>query len=122
MLEVTNTPWHERHWYVLDARSSSPFGKALHVSPFLPMGLDYRLRTAPPGEQIAAAARRLRRSGTRSSMPTSTSIAVELTPAHAVAALVRHGTSTLKVSAAIRLQAARLWAKGAPYHRHPVPT
>ena len=55
-------------------------------------------------------------------MPTSTSIASS-SPLRTRSRLsLRHGTSTLKVSAAIRLQAARLWAKGAPYHRHPVPT
>jgi uncharacterized protein len=121
VLEVTNTPWHERHWYVLDASAPSPFDKAFHVSPFLPMDVDYRLRTGPPGEHIALqldvghggstvfdADLRLQR--------------VELTRAHAVGALARHGGCTLKVSTAIRLQAARLWAKGAPYHRHPVPT
>lgn len=57
--EITNTPWKERHAYVLDCRASpdpvpdrsrscdtsSPrrfiFEKTFHVSPFLPMGLAY---------------------------------------------------------------------------------
>ena len=93
----------------------------LHVSPFLPMGLDYDFHADSRGDQLALqlgvcdrgasvfdADLRLER--------------IELTPAHALSALARHGLSTLKVSAAIRIQAARLWAKGAPYHRHPVPT
>ena len=33
--EVTNTPWGERHAYVLAARRSSGDAKALHVSPFM---------------------------------------------------------------------------------------
>ena len=52
--EVTNTPWGERHAYVLGgaatARWPSAFDKELHVSPF--MGMDQRLRagaSAPPG-------------------------------------------------------------------------
>ena len=44
--EVTNTPWGERHAYVLDGatrrRVRGRFDKALHVSPFL--GMDQQLR------------------------------------------------------------------------------
>jgi DUF1365 family protein len=48
--EITNTPWGERHAYVLDADTAEPrphglrfaFRKAFHVSPFLPMDMDYR--------------------------------------------------------------------------------
>ena len=44
--EVTNTPWGERHAYVIDGRAArlavlaGQFDKALHVSPF--MGMDHR--------------------------------------------------------------------------------
>lgn len=52
--EITNTPWKERHAYVLDCRSLDDsaacgstrpkrfrFDKTFHVSPFLPMNLAY---------------------------------------------------------------------------------
>lgn len=47
--EITNTPWGERHAYVLDvhAAESVPsgyrfrFSKAFHVSPYMPMDIDY---------------------------------------------------------------------------------
>jgi uncharacterized protein len=47
--EVTNTPWRERHAYVLKAASDGAvlrddFAKELHVSPFL--GMDYRYRAS----------------------------------------------------------------------------
>ena len=46
LAEVTNLPWGERHCYVLDLHDQPPaarvpFAKRLHVSPFLPMALDY---------------------------------------------------------------------------------
>ncbi|MDF1836305.1 MAG: DUF1365 domain-containing protein, partial [Planctomycetota bacterium] len=55
--EITNTPWGERHRYVLDARGSSGsethefrFEKAFHISPFFPMEQSYRWRfTTPDG-------------------------------------------------------------------------
>ena len=54
VLEVTNTPWGQRHWYVLDAQNNmttTTTAKAMHVSPFLPTDVDYRITwTAPDAE------------------------------------------------------------------------
>jgi len=61
--EITNTPWGERHAYVLpvssaqkhgaDARIYSwDFAKGFHVSPFLPMGLNYDWRFELPGPDL----------------------------------------------------------------------
>ncbi len=66
LAEVTNTPWGERHAYVL-ARGSedcSPartagagarrqFAKALHVSPFMGMDHRYEWRVSVPGETLS---------------------------------------------------------------------
>ena len=52
--EVTNTPWGERQSYVValddEPSSTHQFGKALHVSPFNPLDMVYRMRTTDPGE------------------------------------------------------------------------
>ncbi len=57
VLEISNTPWHERFWYVLDAADvgSTPrrFDKAFHVSPFLPMDLTYQCRAPVPDDRLA---------------------------------------------------------------------
>ena len=59
MTEVTNTPWGERHAYVLGAPDerggvlAGEFGKALHVSPFMAMDHRYVVRAATPGERLA---------------------------------------------------------------------
>jgi DUF1365 family protein len=50
--EVENTPWHERCQYVVGAPGTHRFAKGMHVSPFLPMHVDYRLRYSPPGERL----------------------------------------------------------------------
>ncbi len=57
--EITNTPWGERHCYVFDMRqvaSSQPvkfsFKKDFHVSPFLPMDMDYTWALTKPGERL----------------------------------------------------------------------
>ena len=50
--EVTNTPWHERHCYVVGPPGFHEFDKALHVSPFLSMGQRYELAYSPPGADL----------------------------------------------------------------------
>jgi DUF1365 family protein len=50
--EVTNTPWGERHAYVLDSRRSE-HAKALRVSPFMGMDERYTVSVAPPGATIS---------------------------------------------------------------------
>jgi hypothetical protein len=46
LAEVTNTPWGERHCYVVDLRAGAPAPtpKAFHVSPFMGMDQEYRWR------------------------------------------------------------------------------
>jgi DUF1365 family protein len=50
--EVTNTPWGERHAYVLDARRSE-HDKAMRVSPFMGMDQRYTISLAPPGPTLS---------------------------------------------------------------------
>ncbi|HEY5810194.1 MAG TPA: DUF1365 domain-containing protein, partial [Povalibacter sp.] len=58
--EITNTPWKERHTYVLHARKDDSsrtihrqFAKEFHVSPFMPMDLQYDWRFSTPGRALA---------------------------------------------------------------------
>ena len=49
--EVTNTPWGERHAYVL-AGTEGEIDKDFHVSPFLAMDHRYAWRTTVPGDTL----------------------------------------------------------------------
>jgi uncharacterized protein len=59
--EVTNTPWGERHAYVLTGDENPPdtavlsgsFNKALHVSPFMGMNQRYAWRATLPGPMLS---------------------------------------------------------------------
>jgi DUF1365 family protein len=54
--EVTNTPWGERHSYVVAGEGKVIKGnseKVLHVSPFMGMDHDYEWRVAEPGETLS---------------------------------------------------------------------
>lgn len=59
LLDVTNTPWDESLAYVLDLREQSAdatkrsqFQKSLHVSPFMPMSMQYRWAGSEPATQL----------------------------------------------------------------------
>jgi DUF1365 family protein len=121
VLEVSNTPWGERHWYVLDARDGRRYAhvaKAMHVSPFLPMDVGYRITWTEPaddlrlhlevdrdGRAVFGAALALRR--------------LPLDRRRAVAMPARHWLLPLRVSLGIYREALRLWRRRAPFHRHP---
>lgn len=49
--EVTNTPWGERHAYVIP-EGTGRFEKALHVSPFLEMDHTYACQSTRPGAEL----------------------------------------------------------------------
>jgi DUF1365 family protein len=50
--EVTNTPWGEKHSYVLGPRGGT-MDKEFHVSPFMGMDHVYDVRATAPGETLS---------------------------------------------------------------------
>ena len=124
--EITNTPWNERHSYVLDARSSATaggwmsweFDKEFHVSPFFDMDQQYLWRFQVPGEELG-----VHMTNIEGGMPVFTAgLELQRKPftSRAMAlAMLRHPLQTVAVHLAIYWQAARLWAKRAPFFTHP---
>ncbi len=123
--EVTNTPWGERHCYVMSAepqgRQHYRFPKALHVSPFMPMKLDYDWRCNPPGQALAVHMNVLQ-AGTRLFDATLSLRRRALTGSILAGVLLRFPCMTAKVIAAIYWEALRLWLKRIPYHGHSAAT
>lgn len=119
VLEVTNTPWHERHTYVLDGGAGEHrFAKELHVSPFLPMDLTYRLRLREPGSHLSLQLACL--DGERPVFEAALAgRRLEIDRASLGRVLWRHPLGTHRVSAGIYRQAAALRRKGATFHPHP---
>jgi len=124
VLEVTNLPWREMHPYVLTGGRPIAndglcfeFGKALHVSPFLPMDMHYRCRLAPPGERLALALENWRDGARRFDAHLSFA-RLPLTSDNLARVLAKDPLATLRVTALIHWQALKLWRKRAPVYDH----
>ncbi|MEQ6885037.1 DUF1365 domain-containing protein [Salicola sp. Rm-C-2C1-2] len=129
LAQITNTPWKQRHSYVLTGGAITEttngwrslryrFAKHFHVSPFNPMEQDYDWLFGfhPNGLQIHMNVR-----GGEGKVFDAT-LAVnrqQLTTQVAQHALRRFPMETIKASLGIHLNAFRLWRKGAVFHDHP---
>lgn len=136
LADVTNTPWGERHQYVLEGDDAAAttdtvarHAKAFHVSPFLPMALDYDWRIGRPGPSLAVriAARAQDQAGDQAGGSTAAplftaTLTLRRRPIDGptlAAVLVRFPAQTVQVVAGIYWQALRLWWRGATFHPHP---
>jgi hypothetical protein len=125
--EITNTPWKERHCYVLSRDESVHpvegqfrfrFPKAFHVSPFMPMNCAYDWRFSTPDEQIAVHMR-IEHEQQRQFDATMQLQRQPLTQPNLRRMALRRPLQTLKVVAAIHWQALKLWLKRVPVFDHP---
>ncbi|HJS95960.1 MAG TPA: DUF1365 domain-containing protein [Solirubrobacteraceae bacterium] len=115
--EVTNTPWGERHAYVIPG-GRADVAKGLHVSPFMAMDHRYSVSAGLPGERLA-----IHVSSRRNDAPAfDATLALrrrELTRGAAARLAVRYPFANLRVLALIYGHAVGLKLAGAPVHRHP---
>ncbi len=122
--EVTNTPWGERHAYVLGAGSesgavlSAQFEKAMHVSPFMGMEHRYDIRASAPGRTLSVHIGSSHEGSTVFDATLSLRRR-ELTRTSVALTSARYPFGTVRVLALIYARALGLKLAGAPVHPHP---
>lgn len=126
VVEVNNTPWGEQHCYVESCRDKQrnnrtwrfEVGKNMHVSPFMPMDVNYSWVLSAPAES-ASVFMANRVSGERVFKAMLNLRRKEISSATLAAVLVRYPFQTLSTVLAIHWQALRLWLKRVPIYPHP---
>ena len=124
--EVSNTPWQERHCYVLwegnrnykpsELHFSHP--KQFHVSPFMEMDLEYRWQLTSPGTHLSVQLENLNDS--RQLFSAHMELKRRVLDSKQLRRMTfRYPLMSLQIIAAIYYQALKLWWKKCPVYRHP---
>ncbi|MGH8042654.1 MAG: DUF1365 domain-containing protein [Rudaea sp.] len=124
--EITNTPWKERHSYVLPVAKAERHGAALrwdfrkdfHVSPFMPMQRDYAWRFTAPDDALRLHMDVL--DGAKRDFDATLVLQRKpLTGANLARVLLRFPAMTLRIVAAIHWQALLILLRRNPVYTHP---
>ena len=124
--EVNNTPWNERHAYVLSAAQNEGVGKKkryrlekqFHVSPFLDMDMRYDWRFTEPARGLVVHMENLKNTD-KLFEATLVMRREELTSGSLARALARFPWMTARVVVGIYWQAMLLYLKRVPFYTHP---
>ena len=127
VVEIHNTPWGERHCYVLGAEHNEHpvkywrrhrFAKSFHVSPFIDMDIHYDWRFREPNDALKVHMIDFQ----EGAKLFDASLALKRRPINRAAltgVLIRYPMLTGKVIAMIYWQALRLILKRTPFYSHP---
>jgi len=122
--QINNTPWDERFCYVLDNRQgddqrvAAQFDKAFHVSPFLPMDMQYDWRFSKPAKKLSVYMQNFQ----ADRKVFDTTLLLKAKPINAfnlAKALIRFPFMTWQIVWGIYWQALRLWLKKIPFYTNP---
>jgi DUF1365 family protein len=125
LTEVTNTPWGERHIYILDTPRAVKnnvyqyvFQKVLHVSPFMQMNYEYHLNFKVDNNKLILHMDSYKNSEHHFDATLSLS-GLQLNNKNINKMIWRHPFITYKVTAAIYWEAFKLFIKRVPFYAHP---
>lgn len=118
--EVSNTPWNERHCYVLEGKSrqgifvTKDHAKEFHVSPFMDLNMSYHWQIDIPSENLNVRIENHHNNEVLFIAELNLK-RYEITQKSLMQTLLNFPLMSYKVTAAIYIQALKLWLKGIKY-------
>ena len=124
LAEVSNTPWNEKYYYLVDLQETRRHPKEFHVSPFNPMEQDYQWRVVPPATDHDHCLVHIELFGHDSSCKkifdaTLNLNRIELNQKQLTRVLLTTPIQTFSIVVGIYWQALKLIAKRIPFYQHP---
>ena len=116
LAEVHNTPWNQRHCYLVDLLQTTPTEKDFHVSPFMSLDMQYHWRIKPPTQRAL-----VHIENRDPALLFDATLSLRRHPFDRTvlkAALLQWPMMTLTIVRGIYWQAIRLFLKRIPYHSH----
>jgi len=117
LAEVSNTPWNERHCYLVDLAKQQDSQKAFHVSPFNPMDMQYKWAISQPEQSLQLTLSCHQE--TKHFVANINMSRLEMNSKNLFNVLVSIPSMTIKTVFGIYWQALKLFLKGVPVYAHP---
>lgn len=117
LAEVSNTPWNERHCYLVDLARQQDSQKVFHVSPFNPLDMQYKWKIAQPAETLKLSLSCHQE--TKHFVADLNLSRTELNSQNLRRVVINIPSMTIKTLVGIYWQAIKLFIKRMPIYSHP---